>query len=187
MRNFNHIRTIDLSEYLTDPLRDVKEMQAIMAAETPEVQALWAACEDCMNDQFISEATERGIARREKMLHIAPSILDTLDERRMRVHTRYNENIPYTRRRLASLLAAICGENGYTLQIVTAAFAVNVTLELSVKKWKDTVEEMLDRVLPANMVFAVELRYNPWLLTTGHTWGGVAPRTWRELKEEVFP
>mgnify|MGYP000787663432 FL=1 len=58
MRNFNNIRTIDLKEYLPDVLKDVQEMRAIMEAETPEVQAIWDACEDCMNDQFISEATE---------------------------------------------------------------------------------------------------------------------------------
>lgn len=60
MRNFNNIRTIDLKEYLPDVLKDVQEMRAIMEAETPEVQAIWDACEDCMNDQFISEATENG-------------------------------------------------------------------------------------------------------------------------------
>ena len=65
MRNFNNIRTIDLKEYLPDVLKDVQEMRAIMEAETPEVQAIWDACEDCMNDQFISEATENGVARRE--------------------------------------------------------------------------------------------------------------------------
>ena len=49
MRNFNNIRTIDLKEYLPDVLKDVQEMRAIMEAETPEVQAIWDACEDCMN------------------------------------------------------------------------------------------------------------------------------------------
>ena len=82
MRNFNNIRTIDLKEYLPDVLKDVQEMRAIMEAETPEVQAIWDACEDCMNDQFISEATENGVARREKMLGITPFATDTLDDRK---------------------------------------------------------------------------------------------------------
>ena len=45
MRNFNNIRTIDLREYLPEVLKDVQEMRAIMEAETPEVQAIWDACE----------------------------------------------------------------------------------------------------------------------------------------------
>ena len=81
MRNFNNIRAIDLKEYLPDVLKDVQEMRAIMEAETPEVQAIWDACENCMNDQFISEATENGVARREKMLGITPFATDTLDDR----------------------------------------------------------------------------------------------------------
>ena len=66
MRNFNNIRTIDLKEYLPDVLKDVQERRAIMEAETPEVQAIWDACEDCMSDQFISEATENGVARHQR-------------------------------------------------------------------------------------------------------------------------
>ena len=109
MRNFNNIRTIDLKEYLPDVLKDVQEMRAIMEAETPEVQAIWDACEDCMNDQFISEATENGVARREKMLGITPFATDTLDDRKLRLLSRYNENIPYTRKSLAALLESLCG------------------------------------------------------------------------------
>lgn len=117
MRNFNNIRTIDLREYLPEVLKDVQEMRAIMEAETPEVQAIWDACEDCMNDQFIMEATENGVARREKMLKITPFATDTLDDRKLRLLSRYNENIPYTRRSLEALLESLCGAGGYILTI----------------------------------------------------------------------
>ena len=69
MRNFNTARTIDLTEYQPDVLKNVTEMQAIMNTETPVVQAIWNACEDCMNDQFITEATENVIALRERMMN----------------------------------------------------------------------------------------------------------------------
>ena len=97
MNNFNTARTIDLLGYLPDVLKDTKEMQAIMAAEMPEIQALWQACEDVLNDQFIVEATENGVARREKMLGISPFATDTLDDRKFRILSRYNEQLPYTR------------------------------------------------------------------------------------------
>jgi len=45
MRNFNTVREIDLKEYLPDVLQDVTEMRAIMDAETPEISAIWQACE----------------------------------------------------------------------------------------------------------------------------------------------
>ena len=186
MRNFNNIRTIDLKEYLPDVLRDVTEMQSIMEAETPEVRALWQACEDCMNDQFISEATENGIARREKMLGITPYATDTIEDRRFRLLTKYAESIPYTRRGLAALLGSLCGENGYKLNILTSDFTVSVKVALTAKKQEDSIKELLERVVPYNMVFTVELLYNTWEKVKKYTWSDASSRTWRDLKEEVL-
>lgn len=187
MRNFNNIRTIDLTEYLPEVLKNVTEMRAIMNAETPEVQAIWDACEDCMNDQFISESTENGIARREKMLKITPYATDTLEDRRFRLQARHNENIPYTRKNLASLLESLCGKDGYELTILTQTFTVKVRVALAVKKQEESIKELLERVLPYNMVFSVELLYNTWEKVKPYTWGALAPLSWKEIKEEVLP
>ena len=110
MRNFNNNRTILLKGYLPEVLKNVRELDAIMDAENPEIEDLWQACEDCMNDQFISEATENGIERREKMLGITPFATDTLDDRRFRLLSRYMEDIPYTRKSLINMLTSLCGE-----------------------------------------------------------------------------
>lgn len=187
MKNFNTVREIDQEQYLTEELKKLREMVAIMAAETPVVQEIWDACEDCMNDQFISEATEYGVARREKMLHITPFTSDTLDDRKLRLQSRYNENIPYTRKSLARLLASLCGENGYKLTITTAAFTVNVKVALNVKKQESIIAETLERILPYNMVFSVELLYNTWEKVAPYTWDAVSGLTWKDLKEEVLP
>lgn len=184
MRNFNNIRTIDLEEYLPDILKDVREMRAIMQAETPEVQAIWDACEDCMNDQFITEATENGIARREKMLDITPFATDTLDDRRFRLLSRYNENIPYTRKSLATLLESLCGADGYVLTITTATFTVNVKVALGVKKQEAIVGELLERVLPYNMIFTVELLYNTWAKAAPYKWSDFEALTWKDFRYE---
>lgn len=187
MDNFNTIRTIDLKGYLPEVLKDVQEMRAIMETETPEVQALWQACEDCMNDQFITEATENGVARREKMLKIIPPATDTLNDRKLRLLSRYNENIPYTRKMLIGMLDSLCGPDGYILQILTSAFTVNVKVELTVKKQEEIIRDTLERILPYNMVFTVELIYNTWAKVKPYTWGQLKPLTWKKIKEEVLP
>ncbi|MDE6111214.1 MAG: YmfQ family protein [Eubacterium sp.] len=186
MLSFNNNRTIDLTEYLPDVLKNITEMQAVMKAETPIVQAMWNACEDCMNDQFISEATENGIARREKMLDITPYATDTLEDRRFRLLSRYNENTPYTRKSLANMLATLCGEDGYRLTILTSEFTVKVRVALTVKEQAESVSELLERILPYNMAFSVELLYNPWKRFGPYTWGDTNIHTWKELKEEVL-
>ena len=186
MRNFNTARTIDLREYLPEPLKGVLEMQAITDTETPEIQAEWQACEDCMNDQFISEATENGIARRERMLSIVPYSTDTLEDRRMRVSLWYKQGIPYTRRGLISMLESLFGADGYTVEFINEAFTVNVKLALTVKRQQKDVWDLLERVLPYNMEFSVELMYNTWGKVRTCTWGKAARFTWKEIKEEVL-
>ena len=187
MRNFNNNREVDLSGYLPDLLKNVQELNEIMKVETPAVQAIWQACEDCMNDQFISEATENGIARREKMLNITPYATDTLDDRRFRLLARYSENMPYTRRSLENLLVSLCGENGYKLTFITAKFTVNIKVALTAKKQVDSVKELLERILPYSMLFTVELLYNTWEKVQPYTWGALSNITWKEMKEEVLP
>ncbi len=187
MRNFNTARTINLTDYQPDILKNVMEMRAIMNAETPLIQAVWEACESCMNDQFISEATENGIARREKMLDITPYATDTLADRRFRLLSRYNENTPYTRKSLVNMLETLCGKDGYQLTILTSEFTVKVRVALTVRKQTDSVRELLERILPYNMVFSVELLYNIWQQFKSYTWAETEKFTWTELKEEVLP
>lgn len=187
MCNFNIIRTINLEEYLPDLLKDVREMRAIMQAETPEVQAIWDACEDCMNDQFITEATKYGIARREKMLNITPYATDTLEDRRFRLQAKYIENIPYTRKNLVALLESLCGADGYQLTILTQAFTINIKVALTAKKQETIINEMLERILPYNMIFTVELLYNTWEKVKSYAWTDISPLTWKQLKEEALP
>ena len=187
MRNFNNNRTILLKGYLPEILKNVRELDAIMDAENPEIEDLWQACEDSMNDQFISEATENGIARREKMLGITPFATDTLDDRRFRLLSRYMEDIPYTRKSLINLLTSLCGEGGYQLVISTGTFTVSVKVALTAKKQVDSVQELLERVLPYNMTFTVQLLYNTWGQIKDYTWGELKLLTWREIKEEALP
>lgn len=187
MRNFNTARTINLTDYQPDILKNVTEMRAIMNAETPLIQAVWDACESCMNDQFISEATENGIARREKMLDITPYATDTLADRRFRLLSRYNENTPYTRKSLVNMLETLCGKDGYQLTILTSEFTVRVRVALTVRKQSDSVRELLERILPYNMIFSVELLYNIWQQFKSYTWAETEKFTWTELKEEVLP
>ena len=140
-----------------------------------------------MNDQFISEATENGLARREKMLGITPYATDTLEDRRFRLFVRYNENMPYTRASLKNLLMSLCGENGYKLVFITRKFTVSVKVALTAKKQEDSVKELLERILPYNTIFTVELLYNTWEKARPYTWGALSDITWNEMKEEVLP
>ena len=120
------------------------------------------------------------------MLGISPFATDTLDDRKFRILSRYNEQLPYTRKSLVQQLAALCGEDGYRIQFLTKDFTVKVKVELTAKKQEATIGEMLERILPYNMAFTVELLYNQWQTVKAYTWGAFASRTWNQLREEVL-
>lgn len=186
MKNFNTARSIDLAGYLPRVLENVLEFREIAKVETQVIKEIWDALEACMNDQFILEATEYGIARREGMLNITPFASDTLEDRRFRLLTRYNESRPYTRKWLDETLAMLCGADGYRIVYNTGEFNVHVKVALTAKKQENTVSELMERILPYNMMYTVTLLYNKWVMFEPYTWDGMAALTWMAAREEVL-
>jgi hypothetical protein len=175
-----------IESYFPDLLKEVKEFQKIAEAENPELTLLWGELGDLLDNQFIDTATKTGVARREKMIRITPKATDTLEERKFRLLARYNENLPYTLRALQSQLTILCGENGYRLEINYGAFILKAKLELTNKKNVQAVGEMLERIVPANMLLSVELLYNQHLTLRKLTHGQMRGYIQRALREEAL-
>ena len=76
---------------------------------------------------------------------------------------------------------------GYELRITTATFTVNVKVALTAKKQESIISDLLERVLPYEMVFTVELLYNTWAKVLPYTWSEIGALTWKQVKEEVLP
>lgn len=176
----------DLKTYFPDVLREFYELQKIAETENPELLLLKEEIEKTLDDQFIDTARETGIAKREKMLRLSPKQTDTLEERRFRILSRYNENIPYTLRVLHSQLAILCGEKGYLLEINYRDFVLKAKLELTSKKNVDAVGEMLERIVPVNMLFAVSLLYNQHQMLKPYRHQALSAKTHFDLREEVL-
>ena len=100
------IREIDLMSYLPEYLQEYKELEKALKAQQPEVQKLAEATERIKNNQFITTADEEGIRKFETMLEVTALDNDTLENRKFRVLSRWNNTIPYTaavlRKRLES-------------------------------------------------------------------------------------
>lgn len=173
-----------LIHYLPDHSAEIKEMAAIMDAEQPEVETLWGEIDTSLADQFLTTATERGIARWEKMLSISPRATDTLDDRRFRVLAKVNEQLPFTKITLREQLTALCSERGFRFAIKHGEYRVEVRVELTARKMIDEVESLLRRVLPANLLIDLTLLYNQWENVKTRTWGAIKTKTWKALKEE---
>lgn len=149
-----------LINYLPYVVRDYAEFQGITGAEQPEFENAWAAVDDLLNNQFITTAGNLGLPRWEKILGITPKGTDTLDDRRFRVLTRLNEELPYTLPQLRVILETLCGAGNYSAIGEEGTYILVVKIGLAAKKNFSDVEALLQRVVPANMVVDLSQLYN---------------------------
>lgn len=171
-----------LIHYLPPFVQEYKEMQEIMKAEQPEIDLLWIAAEGVFADQFIQDATENGVSRWESMLGISPKGTDTLDERKFRILSKLNQELPYTMRKLEQVLTTLCGPDGYSIELNAVEYEIEVKLGLANHNNYGEVERTLKAMIPANLTQVVTLLFNTWeAVKSEHpTWSDVLFRheTW---------
>jgi len=173
-------------DYLPQILREVREYKCLLQTEQPEIINLWIALENALNDQFIHDATENGVLRLESILNITPKAADSLEDRKFRILARFNEKLPYTYKNLQQKLATLCGENGFTMELTNATYTLKVRIELVVKSQFDSVSSLLQRVVPANLIIDLDLRYNQYSTFTNYTHSQLSAYNHEQLRSEVI-
>ena len=167
-------------------MQELKEFQKIAEIEETFFNRLQQEIQNIVDDQFIQTATERGIARREKMLKISPFADDTLETRRFRVQGVWNDKLPYTYRVLLERLDSLCGPDGYVMELNAGEYSLNIKIELTRKRMFDEVVKISRQMVPANIVITVELRYNQHLTLANFTHEQLSQYTHYQLRNEVI-
>ena len=167
-------------------MQELKEFQKIAEIEDSLFEQLKQEIESIVNEQFISTATEKGIARRERMLKIAPFADDTLETRRFRVQGLWIDKLPYTYRVLLERLDNLCGPDGYVIELNADEYGLNIKIELTRKRMFDEVVRITRQMVPANIVITVELRYNQHLTLANFTHEQLSQYTHYQLRNEVI-
>lgn len=175
-----------LINYLPYVVRDYDVFKAMMEAEQPEFESAWASVNDLMNNQFISTAGNMGLSRWEQILEITPKGTDTLDDRRFRILTRINEELPYTLPQLRVILETLCGDGNYSATVEEGTYILVVKIGLAAKKNFSDVEALLQRVIPANMVVDLSQLYNTHIELGRFTHAQLATFTHDHLRNEVM-
>ncbi|MBD8521790.1 putative phage tail protein [Lysinibacillus fusiformis] len=152
-------REVDVVQYWPPVLIDIKEMLAMAKVENPVLSALWSLIEQTLDDQFVVITSENGATHYEKMLNIHPADNDSLETRRFRILTRYQEQAPYTEEVLIRLLNSLLGNGSYELTINKVEKTLDVKLELTIRGMFDAAKDLLERIVPQNMILTVRLRY----------------------------
>lgn len=160
----------------------IKEIDAIYKMN--DVVNPMSDAENLEKDLFTGTATENGIARREKLYGITAKDTDTLEDRRYRVLTKENSEIPYTIRSLKRKLETLCGENGVTIELTDEKITVKVALAR--KGMYEDAAKMLEEIVPLNLLTECLQMYNTWEMLESYTWGELENRTWEQLRSEVL-
>ena len=176
-----------LQDYLPPILLKTYEFPLLCETEQPEIDRLHDGADAVLDAQFLSTAGEYAISRYEKIFGVVPQDTDTLDERRFKVLTRINTQLPFSVRRLRQQLETLCGEDGYKLEVSGGKYTLSVKVALTAKRNQQAVKELLADIVPANMVCTTSLLYNQHADLTRFTHAQLALLTHVEIREEVLP
>ena len=164
------IREVNILSFHPEFVQEYREIKHIMNSEQPEIQKLEDETEIIKNNQFILSCDIDGIARFENLLGITPKPDDTLDARKSRVITRWNDSIPYTYKGLKEKLNVMCGEGNYLLIPSFNEYGLEIVVSLPLSGQADELDYMLSYMIPANIV--VTSRNNMVRTMTGTVHGG---------------
>ena len=175
-----------LRDYLPPIWLQARQMAVLAETEQPEVEQLWDGLQDGLDNQFLSTAGEYGISRWEAFLKIQPRGSETLDERRFRLQARLNERLPYTFLRLCEMLETLCGKQGYEARVDPAQYLLTVRIALTSQKSFEEVAKLLDRVVPANLIVDLSLKYNSHAAVSRFRHSELGAFTHNELRSAVL-
>lgn len=135
-------------------MQELEEFQKIAGIEELYFDQLKQEIENIVDDQFIQTATEKGIARREKMLKVVPFADDTLETRRHRILLKYMDRLPYTYKRLLQYLSSVSSNFNVTLN--NDAYELFIQIVLAGYSQRDALAAVLGRMIPANLVLKMQ-------------------------------
>ncbi len=148
------------TKYLPPLVAQLKEFQKLGHVESAILQEMEQAKHDVEIDQWIQTATKKGLLRRMHMMGLRPRQEQDTEALRTEVLAKWHTHKPYTWWILCQWLDAYCGVGKYEITLDYAKYTLKIVLALSQKhKQKDILLFWRD-LLPANILFLVDLRRN---------------------------
>lgn len=167
-------------------LREYEEIQEISRLLSPVYRKLYEDVARVGGDRFPSTMSLPAIERWESILGIIPFAADTLDDRRFRIDARINEHIPFTEKWLKLKLEQFVGADGYLMDLDTSERVLHIKLTVDNKSHYNTVEDFLQRIVPADVIIILEQLYNTYgdIENSGMTYGELESYTYQQIRED---
>lgn len=175
-----------LIEYLPEFMRGFREIKFLTGKQQEQAETLWVSLDTIWNNQFIETLDEEGCARWEKMLKIRNKDTYTLPERRNKILGKMVEQRPFTMKSLKKTLTMLCGADGYSVELTPAEYILRVRIALTSKNMYGDVKELIDKIVPANLIVDAGLMYNQHSKVGNFTYAQLATHTHEQLRSEVI-
>ena len=180
-------RNVTVEKFLPKVVADSPEFKALCVAENTEFTSyVWRLLNEMLINQFISTMEECGLAQWEKIFDIVQRLTDTYVDRRFRILTYLKGNRPYTDDKLDELLEELTGADGYTITRNYENYSIIVSVSLGVKSQRDAVADLMERIVPKNLLLTVTLKYNRHIDLQRYTHGYMRKWTHKNLREDVL-
>lgn len=171
-------------DYLPPEIQKYLEFREIGNTVDSQFNGIFNSEKRLYDNSFISTLDDYGCTRWEKMLHLVKRDSDSIEDRRLRILTKFLNKLPYTEKRLHEMLESLCGKDGFSMIVDIQEEAVFVKIDLGRKNQFEAVKKMLEDVVPLNLWLRVELLYNTHRILMGYTHRELAKYSHRELREE---
>ena len=149
---------MSLINYLPTFLQNILEYKEIMNVEDIEISDIKAEIENSINEVSIQNATEKGIARYEKILNMKTISELSLENRRVLVKSKFLNRAPFTVKWLDNNLKSLCGEGNYEINIDYKNFILNIQIGYLFEEATEEIRKDLKNIVPANL----KLNMNFW-------------------------
>ena len=160
-------------EHYPDRWRELKEIKAISNTDIAPVsdgelevhtlQHIWDCIEQELNNAFILSfgdnpgMDEYACSRWEKMLGIKPSNEASLDDRQFVIYTRLFQMTPYSLENIRKMINSILGDESTTIDPDVEHQIIKIVLSLSSRFKRDAIKELMENIVPANMILIVDV------------------------------
>lgn len=167
--------------------RNIKEFNCIFTAVANKLNKIDSEFIQQTANQFIysEDIDENGVDRLGESLKIDFAGF-SFDDKVFKIKAYLFDKRPYNRANVKHMLSSLCGENNYSIEFDEVNKIVSVKINLGRKKQFSAIYELLDNVIPADMVLSVELLYNLHSDLTEKTHSELSALTHEELRSEVL-
>ncbi len=175
---------MQLYDYLPFFVYNTKEFKELFKILQPKIDSLFIETDKILTDMFVLGCSEYATKRYEKIVGIMPKLTDSLEKRQLDILAIYNEVPPFTYERLYEMLESLLGKDGFKMSLDIPNYYLKIVLKRDKLQFIKQVNDMLERIVPVNIILDYSIDWNTWSDLKPFTWGTLLSATWKEVRED---